>query len=96
MCPFQWQGAVIWFSVWRVRGVIRFKIKLRRLQMPRLMTNFNKEIRSLIESSFTDWLLHEIAILRCDREALLVENSFLTEVSLENCENPLFHQYRSL
>jgi len=49
--------------------------------MPRLIMNFKKEIRSLVESSFSDWLLHEIAIVRCDREVLLVENSFLTEVS---------------
>ena len=64
--------------------MIRFKIKLRRLQMPRLIMNFKKEIRSLVESSFSDWLLHEIAIVRCDREVLLVENSFLTEVSWGN------------
>ena len=64
--------------------MIRFKIKLRRLQMPRLILNFKKEIRSLVESSFSDWLLHEIAIVRCSREVLLVENSFLTEVSWGN------------
>lgn len=52
--------------------------------MPRLIMNFKKEIRSLVESSFSDWLLHEIAIVRCNREVLLVENSFLTEVSWGN------------
>ena len=64
--------------------MIRFKIKLRRLQMPRLIMNFKKEIRSLVESSFSDWLLDEITIVRCNRKVLLVENSFLTEVSRGN------------
>lgn len=70
---------MISFSVWRVRGVIRFKIRSRRLQMSRLM-NLKKEIRSLIKSSFSDWLLHEIAILQCDREALLVEKLILNGI----------------